>query len=212
MQKIKLVYFLMSLLICNVSGQIDKQATDILDKFSSKALSSPSVTLKFLAVTIDQAENTRDTTEGSLVISKNNYRLEFPDNIVWFNGETSWSYLTAEKEVTITKPDKKDNSFFTRPSTIFTMYKDGYKSRLVEENASAYIIDLYPEDTANEIIRVRLTISRSSMALNNLEYKRRDGITIMFYIRDYNMKNIPEPGLFIFTPEKYRDAEIIDLR
>jgi len=29
------------------------------------------------------------------------------DNIIWFNGETSWSYLPAEKEVTIAKRIKK---------------------------------------------------------------------------------------------------------
>ncbi len=52
---------------------------------------------------------------GSVILSKDNYRLDLPDNIIWFNGETSWSYLPAEKEVTITKPDKKDDSFREPP-------------------------------------------------------------------------------------------------
>ena len=142
----------------NVSGQNDPDAVRILDKFSSTALRAPSVSMKFNLVSNDQAENTNDTLSGSIIISNNKYKLDLPDNIIWFNGEISWSYLPAEKEVTITKPDKKDDSFQNRPSAIFTMYKKGYKCRLMEERSNSYIIDLYPEDIKSELIRVRLSI------------------------------------------------------
>ena len=62
----------------------------------------------------------------------------------------SWSYLIAEKEVTINKADKKDNSFQNRPSAIFSMYKEGYKCRLIEDKPDLAIIDLYPEDIKSE--------------------------------------------------------------
>ena len=105
----------------NVDGQDDPEATQILDKFSSKAHEAPSVSMKFVLVTSDQLENTNDTLDGSIILSNDRYKLDLPDNIIWFNGETSWSYLPAEKEVTITKADKKDNSFQNRPSLIFSM-------------------------------------------------------------------------------------------
>ena len=106
------------------SGQNDQEAVKILDKFS-QCSGSPSVSMKFDLVTTDQMENTNDTLTGSIILSKDKYKLDLPDNIIWFNGETSWSYLPAEKEVTITKADKKDNSFQNRPSSIFSMYKKG---------------------------------------------------------------------------------------
>ena len=118
--------------------------------------------MKFQLVSIDQIENSNDTLTGSVILSKDKYKLDLPDNIIWFNGETSWSYLPAEKEVTITKADKKDNSFQNRPSPIFSMYKNGYKCRLIEEKSDSYLIDLYPEDIKNDLIRVRLTIERPS--------------------------------------------------
>lgn len=96
--------------------------------------------------------NSKDILNGSVIISK--YKLDLPDNIIWFNGDISWSYLPAEKEVTITKPDKKDNSFQSR-LPFFTMYKKGYKIRLIDDNAAMSIIDLYPEDIKSEIIRVK---------------------------------------------------------
>jgi outer membrane lipoprotein-sorting protein len=196
----------------NALGQSDKLALNILDKFSSKASSAPSVSMKFLLITIDQTNDSKDTLAGSIILSKNNYKLELPDNITWFNGETSWSYLPAEQEVTITRPDKKDNSFQSRPSSIFTMYRNGYKNRLIEEKADSYIIDLYPEDLKNELIRVRLTIMKPSLNLNSFEYKRRDGVTITLVVKDYNLKLEPDAGMFIFSPEKFRDVEVIDMR
>lgn len=200
------------LLTINVIAQTDQKAVSVLDRFSATATAAPSISMKFLLVNVNQAENSIDTTAGSIILSKDSYKLDLPDNIIWFNGETSWSYLPAEQEVTITKPDKKDNSFQSRPSSIFTMYRKGYKARLIEEKPDSYIVDLYPEDLKNELIRVRLTIAKSSMNLKTFEYKRRDGVTITLIVEDYNLKQVPEPGIFTFNPGKYKDAEIIDMR
>jgi outer membrane lipoprotein-sorting protein len=212
MKKFIITIFSSILLTLNIIAQTDQKAVSILDKFSSTASSAPSVSMKFILVNVNLAENSTDTLTGSIILSKDSYRLDLPDNIIWFNGATSWSYLPAEQEVTITKPDKKDNSFQSRPSSIFTMYKKGFKSRLIEEKQDSYIIDLYPEDIKNELIRVRLTIAKSSMNLKTLEYKRRDGVTLTLMVRDYDLKQVAEPGIFSFNPKKYRDAEIIDMR
>ncbi|MBG0861225.1 MAG: outer membrane lipoprotein carrier protein LolA [Bacteroidales bacterium] len=211
MRKISGTLSALMLALC-VSGQSDPRAVAILDKFSASATSAPSVSMKFLLITDDQLEKTTDTLQGSVLLSRNSYRLDLPDNIIWFNGEVSWSLLPAEKEVTITKPDRNDDSFQSRPSSIFTMYKKGYKSRLTEERPEVYIIDLYPEDYKNDLIRVRLFIARSNLYLKSLEYKRRDGITATLIVKDYNLKQKPDQSFFSFSPEKYRDVDIIDMR
>ena len=156
-------------------GQNDPQAIKILDSFSSAASGAPSISMDFKMVTTDLTENKSDTLDGSIILSKDKYKLNLGENIVWYNGETIWNYLTAEKEVTITKPDKKDHSFQNRPSEIFTMYKSGYKSRLIEEKTNSYLIDLYPEDIKSDMVRVRLAINKPDLSLISLEYKRRDG-------------------------------------
>jgi outer membrane lipoprotein carrier protein len=205
-------FSLLFLLTLNAPGQNDKEAVKILDKFSESALGAPSVSMKFQLVTTDQTENTNDTLTGSIIISKNKYKLDKTDNIIWFNGETSWSYLPAEKEVTITKADKKDNSFQSHPSAIFSMYKNGYKSRLIDERSELYIIDLYPEDIKSDLVRVRLSIGKSLLNLKTLEYKKRDGIVITLHVMEYNLKEKPDPGMFICQPEKLKGAEVIDMR
>jgi outer membrane lipoprotein-sorting protein len=211
----KIRIFLLSLSIAWISyasGQTDQAAVKILDKFSSGALSAPSISMKFKLANEDLAENSKDTLNGSVIISKDKYKLDLPDNIVWFNGDVSWSYLPAEKEVTITKPDKKDNSFQNKPSGIFTMYKKGYKIRLIDDNATMSIIDLYPEDIKSEIIRVRLTIGKAATDLKSLEYKRNDGVVLTVQVIEYNLKFKPDQDTFTFKPEKYKGVEVVDMR
>ena len=212
MKSLKLSLFACFYMILNSFAQNDPEAMKILDRFSSTALAAPSVSMKFNLVTTDQMENTSDTVSGSIILSRDKYKLELPDNVVWFNGEISWNYLPVEKEVTITKPDRNDNSFQSRPSAIFSLYKTGYKNRLIEERAESYIIDLYPEEIRSDFVRVRLTIGKSSLDLKSLEYKNKDGIIITLDVREYNLKQKPERSTFTFNPEKYKGVEIIDMR
>jgi outer membrane lipoprotein carrier protein len=193
-------------------GQDDAQAIKILDSFSSRASKAPSVNMEFRMITRDLTEDKADTVNGSIILSKDKYRLNLRDNIVWYNGETSWNYLTAEKEVTITKPDRKDHSFQNKPSEIFTMYKTGFKSRLIEDKTDSYVIDLYPTDIKSDLVRVRLKIRKSDLGLINLEYKRRDGIVMDLDVKVYNLSRKPEQDEFIFPADKYKDAEINDMR
>jgi len=203
---------LFTVLTINLTGQTDAQATKILDKFSATALASPSVSMKFRLITINQAENVNDTVNGSIIMAKDQYKLELPDNITWYNGSASWNYLEAEKEVTITKPDKKDNSFLSRPSAIFSLYKKGYKTRFIEENSNSIIVDLYPEDLKSDLVRIRLAIGKSGNDLLEAEYKKKDGIVVYLIVNEYDLKAKPDPAIFTFNPQNYKGVEIIDMR
>jgi len=207
-----IVVFLFIVLTLNLAGQNDKEALSILDKFSSMALASPSVSMKFSLITIDQMEKTNDTVAGSIIMAKDQYRLELPNNITWHNGTAIWNYLMAEKEVTITKPDKKDDSFISKPSAIFNLYKKGYKTRYIEENANSCVVDLYPEDLKSDLVRIRLTIGKTGSDLIGAEYKRKDGVTIYLVVNEYNLKLKPDQSTFTFNPQNYKGVEVIDMR
>lgn len=195
-----------------VISQTDQQAVKILDRFSSTALSAPSLSMKFKLITVNQPENSSDTVAGSVIMAKDQYKLELEDNITWYNGSTSWNYLIAEKEVTVTKPNKKDESFMGRPSAIFTVYKKGYKARYIEDNASSDIVDLYPEDIKSDLVRIRLAIGKTASDLVGAEYKRKDGITVYLVVKEYNLKTKADPSIFTFNAQNYKGVEIIDMR
>jgi outer membrane lipoprotein-sorting protein len=196
----------------NANGQSDPQAIKILDSFSANATKAPSVSMKFRMINVNQAENTSDSLNGSIILCKNKYHLNLGDNIVWFNGETTWNYLSEEKEVTITKPDSKDHSFQSHPADIYTMYKSGYKCRLIDDKKDACTIDLYPDDIKSDFVRVRLAIIKPDLSLKSLEYKRKDGIVITLHISDYSLNEKPDQDSFVFKPEKYKGVEINDMR
>jgi outer membrane lipoprotein-sorting protein len=196
----------------SLAAQNDAEAVKILDSFSRTALSSPSVSMLFDLETIDQVEGTDDKTTGSIIISKDRYRLDLPENTIWFDGETSWSYLPAEKEVTITRPEKKDDSFQSRPSAVFNLYKKDYKVRLLEEKESSYLIDLYPEKLDSDHVRIRLSIGKPALDLKGIEYKYKNGVTVMLTVKDYDLKQIPDNTTFIFQAGKNKGVEINDMR
>ena len=195
-----------------VIAQNDPAAIKILDRFAETARAASSISMKFDAVTVDQMEGLTDTVTGNIIMSGDKYRLELIDNIVWFNGKTSWSYLPAENEVTITEPESDDDSFMARPSSIFSLYKQGYKSRLLEENTSNYIIDLYPEDIKSDMIRIRLTLSKPALNIKAVEYKNKNGLTITLYVIDYSLNEKTDTSYFTFQASRYKGVEIIDMR
>jgi len=207
-----LIGFFLVIFFLPALAQNDAEAVKILDRFSALALSAPSVSMKFSLETVDQVEGTNNSITGSIILSRDKYRLDLTDNIIWFNGETSWSYLPAEKEVTIAKPDKKDNSFQSKPSSVFSVYKKGYKTRLLEENAGSYLIDLYPEDIDSDHIRIRIRIGKPSLDLKSIEYKYKNGLTVNLNVKEYDLKQNPDDSAFIFPSEKYKGIEINDMR
>jgi len=212
MRTIILSFSLLFFIFAGAFPQNDPDAVKILDKFSAAALGAPSISMMFDLVTVDQVEGTTNTNSGSIILNKDKYRLDLSDNIIWFNGETSWNYLPDEKEVTITKPEKGDDSFQTRPSAVFSLYKKGYKSRLIEKKTDSYLIDMYPEDLESDHIRIRLSIGSQNLDLKSLEYKYKNGVTVTLKVKEYDLSRKPDGSEFAFSPAKYKGIEIVDMR
>lgn len=212
MRKFLIAVALLFMIIPDVFSQKDPEAVKVLDSFSAKALAAPSISMKFNIITNDQTEGTSNSVPGSIILLKDRYRLDLTDNIVWSNGETMWNYLPSEKEVTVNRADKKDNSFQSKPSSVFSIYKKGYKIRMVDSNSASWVIDLYPEDINTDYIRIRLNIGKAAYNLKNIDYKYKNGITVTLDVTEFNLSQKPDGSTFIFPSEKYKGVEIIDMR
>ncbi|MCA1756977.1 MAG: outer membrane lipoprotein carrier protein LolA [Bacteroidales bacterium] len=193
------------------SAQQDPVAGKILERFSEKALQAPAVTMQFTITLTDAIEGTSETVEGEIEISGNRYRLSIPDNIIWYNGEAVWTYTPDFEEVTITDPDTTTSLFITNPSALFSLHREGYKYRLMEETAAGSVIDLYPGDINTDFSRIRLLIGRDG-SLAETEYKRKDGITLFLKVNSYDLGKSYPDSWFAFDRTKYSNAEIIDMR
>jgi len=211
MKKISLV-LLLSLFTLLLASQKDPEAVRVLDEFSLRAEAAASVKLAFSVVTTDAQEGSTTTIDGTAVISGDRYRITMPDNEVWSDTTAVWSYLPDVNEVTITEPDPDDDSFISRPSLLFTMYKEGYKIRLMEQTAGEWVIDLYPEDIDVGLMRIRLKIGKSRYDLKSAEYKTKDGITVALTAGSYDLSFKPGKDYFTFNPANYKGVDIIDMR
>jgi hypothetical protein len=120
--------------------------------------------------------------------------------------------MPSVKEVTITRPEKGDISFFSKPSLLYTMHREGYKPRMVEEKTAEYIIDLYPEEITTDMIRIRLVIAKPQLTLKSAEYKTKNGVSMTLTTKDYSLKFRPDNQFFVFDPSKIKGIEIIDMR
>ena len=208
----KLLIFLIAFLCYPiVSAQRDPVAISILDNFSQMALSAPSVSIKFSLIVDDAVEETHIESEGEIVIKDNRYKLTIPENIVWFDGEAIYTLVPDVDEVTITEPNPDDEAFFSSPSLLFTMYSEGYKVRLIGESEKGSVIDLYPEKLGADFTRIRLSIDKS-YKLISAEYKRKDGISMILNVTDYNLQKSYRNSFFSFDSKKYSNVDIIDMR
>lgn len=197
---------------CSVSAQTDPAAGAVLDRFSAEALSAPSVSMKFDLRVHDKVEDTRTESEGSVVIKNNMYRLDLTENIIWFDGSAIWTLAPEVKEVTVTLPDPDDDTFFSSPSSLFDMYREGFKYRLLREVPEGSVIDLYPEDPSDtDFSLIRLVIDGQDR-LVSAEYRRKDGIDIYIDIKEYNLRESYPDQFFSFDSSEFPGVDIIDMR
>jgi len=206
------VILLLSLLTLTLSAQKDPEALQVLSDFSRKATTAPSVTIDFKLITSDSQAGDVTSMSGSAIISGDKYKLELDDYNIWTDGSIVWNYLPDANEVTITETDPDDDSFITKPSLLFTLYEEGYKIRLVEQTTNEWVIDLYPEDIASDLIRIRLKIGKAQYDLNGAEYKTKDGITMTLIADKYDLTFKPAADFFTFNPTEHKGIDVIDMR
>ena len=207
----RFILFFLIVISGTLFGQKDPVAKSVLDKFSEKALTAQSVMLDFSLTVTDEVNSTTSESQGVLIVKGDMYKLDLPENIIWFNGTTIYTYAPEVEEVTVTEPDPDDEKFLSSPGLLFTLYRDGYKYRLIGESPDGYLIDLYPEEPVTEFSRIRLHITRNHL-LAEAEYKRKDGITMVITINNSDLtKKYPE-SFFNFDPGNYSEVEIIDMR
>lgn len=195
-----------------VSAQKDPAAGKILDNFSQKALDAPAVRIDFTLTINDRIEQSSNTSDGFVIIKDDKYTLELPDNKIWFNGSFIWSLSPEVEEVTITLPDPDDKTFISSPSLLFTMYREGFKYRLLSESSTGSVIDLYPDKPGEtDFSIIRLSIGKNN-ELQTAEYRRKDGIDLIVEVNKYELRKNYKSAYFEFDQKKYPDIEIIDMR
>jgi outer membrane lipoprotein carrier protein len=201
----------------NAFTQNDEKAIQILDQLSEKIETYKTLHLEFNIIIENTQEESTDTMPGILYYKNDKYRLEFIDQIVFSDGNTTWSYLKDVEEINITESEKSEEPDIFDPKSLLLNYKSNYKCRFISDkffrNRPLVEIDLIPiviEDKSYS--RISLLIDKSKIELFSILYLGKDGMGFLIEFLSFNINPEIPDNLVTFNEKDYPEADIIDMR
>lgn len=197
-----------------LKAQQDPQARAILDAMSQTYQKIPSFAANIAYSMVNQTEEIDESYEGKISVKTDKYRLEMAEQVVINDGETVWTYLPDANEVNIDFHDAEAGDI--TPSTIYDIYKEGYKYLLINEvtiEGQLYnVVDLVPNDKDAQYFKIRLEIGKKSNLLRQFTLFDKEGSEYSYLITKFNGSVNLQDSYFKFNLADYPDVEVIDLR
>lgn len=217
MKKLALVFTLVLtfLYAADAAAQKDPKAKVVLDGMSQKFQSMKGFTANF-DFTYQDGSGSSDRQTGDIAVKGNQYRLKLPDQEIYNNGKTVWTFIQTDsyKEVTINDVSQMEGEL--TPSNIFRMYETGFSYKLLADKTfqgkSTQVVELVAEKANAPFQKVRLMIDKTTKDL--MGWEMFDGQGGVF---SYTFKNLKaQPSLadtyFAFDVKLHPGIEVIDLR
>lgn len=203
------------LLITNqLSAQNDPKAQEILKGVSAKYKSYKTLTASFKLGILDQKTKKSSGQNGMVTIRSSAFNLSMNDQMVMCDGKTTWTYLKESNEVQIS--ENKPSADAITPTTIFTMYERGFKSKFLSEKTaggkSVQLIELTPEDAKKNYFKIQLTIDKKEKYVNEAKVFDKSGNIYTYSIVKFSPNAKVTEDMFTFNKAKYPGVEIVDLR
>ena len=189
-----------------------QDASQILNSLSEKTKSYKNISIDFDFKYENELEDIREKKSGKIIIENEKFKLEIDDQIIVCNGKDQWIYSKETNEVQILEYDRTNE--FMNPKNLLNIYEQGYNYRYdkeIEIDSKFYhLIDLFPNEENNEIIKISLAISKDENMVKKIEAFESNGAIYIYTVikSRYNRKNLK----FDFDTSKYENIYIIDLR
>ncbi|MBI3483353.1 MAG: outer membrane lipoprotein carrier protein LolA [Bacteroidetes bacterium] len=211
----KLVFALVgALFIRTAVAQYDPKALEVLEGMSKKYKSIGAFEANLTSTLVNESAGVKDEFKGKITVKGDKYRLELPEQQVYNNGTTVWTYLPANKEVNIDNFDPKSDDL--NPSKIFEMYKKGFKYLLIgDKNEAGTLcdeIDLVPEKKDAQYFKIKMMISKKDKSVASWTMFDRGGNRYKYIITKFTPNVKVDDSFFAFDVKKFPGVEAVDLR
>jgi outer membrane lipoprotein-sorting protein len=210
---------LITLIVCTgfftfATAQKEAKAKELLDK-SSAALSSAGDIYAYFTMNIkDGINKTSQGFDGAILMKGNKFKVDTPDQNIYFDGKTQWVYQKSYEEVSISEPTAEDIQALN-PKSIFAIYKKNcnykyeggktdIKMRKVQE------VNVFPQKGEITQITIQLNDIDHLPVMFHVFYKNK--LENIIYINKYQTKQNFSDNQFVFDSKQYPNAEINDLR
>jgi outer membrane lipoprotein-sorting protein len=212
-----IIVFLVFFSLCfPLAAQQDPEAKVILDRMAEKLKQCPSILSDFSLIVFDHKENKKNTSNGTILIKGDKYKVASGGTTVYYNGTTMWTYAEDDNEVTITEPDSQDDDLLSNPAKVFTFYERDFKylyrgettidSTLMDE------IDLFPRDLDQPYSRFKVFIAQHTGQLAILSAIGKDGVDYSVFLKNMVTNKVFPDAVFTFEPSKHKRITVVDMR
>lgn len=204
------------LMLIGFTGKAQAQdAQAILDKAAQMYEQSNGIKANFAIHSVVPQQNISESFEGIIEMKGDKFKLETPDMITWYDGQTQWVYVMRNEEVNVSTPSG-DELQLTNPAVLLRQYKKGfsvqYKGTSTTRQAkSAYDITLIPKKKS-DIQQIDLQIEKMSNIPAAITITDKNKATVSIYISKWETGKNQADSFFSFNESDYPDAEVIDLR
>ncbi|MBO5664317.1 MAG: outer membrane lipoprotein carrier protein LolA [Bacteroidales bacterium] len=204
-------------LSCNfLSAQSQQNAIDLLNRAANAYEQSQGITAAFKIRTFDSSKSLQTEIEGSIAMQASRFYLEVPDEMkAWFDGRDLWTLIINAQEVNLSTPSPEE-LLMLNPVNIFSLYKQGYQSRLLGDKQSGKQslsgIELKAQEASAEISRIVIYVDKNKLHPAEIVIYQRDGNHAIINIYQYQTNQNHPNSRFLFPQKDYPMVEVIDLR
>ena len=198
----------------SLNAQTDAKAQEILKSVSAKYKSYKSLEASFKLDRLDQKSKKTESFTGTILLSGTRFNFVMSDQSVMSDGTTTWTYLKESNEVQISEAKTTEGAI--SPTTIFTMYEKGFKSKYLGEKTSAgkqvQQIELTPEDTKKNYFKIILNIDKTAKYVSEARIFEKNGGILTYSIVKFTPNAAVTNDNFSFNKAKDPGVEVVDLR
>lgn len=198
----KKYFFIILLSINNIYSQIDLKAEELLKRVSFNIDNAKNYSINF-SYQLD--DNINQLTNGSVIISKDNYFLDFMGIKQICDSSFIYTIVPENEEIMISEISKEDPQTIS-PSKILNFYRQGYTIELDESknenNFKIQYIKLIPIDSNSDVSHLYLGINSNYNIYKVIEIGKNKSKTI-FKVNKILYNIDIEKDIFTFDKNKY---------
>ncbi len=198
----------------SLKAQNDPKAEVLMEEVGKKYKEMISFIAQFSYTLESPQNNLKDTYKGEISVKGEKFKLIMDGQEIINNGATVWTYMKDENEVNISDYSPEDDEI--SPTKIYSLYKKGYKYRIIPEGnvkLGLEAIELIPENKEKQIFKIKIIIDKKSKTIKSWKMFEKNGNRYSYVISNF-VKNPAqiEDKTFVFDKTKYKGIAVNDLR
>ena len=145
---------------------------------------------------------------GTILIKGNKFQATTPQAIVWYNGQTMWTYMKNSDEVNVSNPNESQQAQLN-PYHFINLYKKGYTLGM-KNVKGGYEVHLTAQNSKQSVKEMYITVNSRSYLPTKVRMLHGGNWTTVT-ISNFKAMNLSD-SKFTFNSKDYPQAEVIDLR